>query len=146
MILIFWNEILTFVICFDSPVVVASSSAPDDRLVSNKCQKRESKLKIEWPFWELVLRRVVKENGIWNWTARNFCYGRIYCHGTKSHSSVHLRSEISTMFLIWLSQRNKQKSILWSQPQFRLFSFKNFNSNVVHSSLGMVNKSVEHLC
>ena len=32
--------VLTFVVCFDSLVVVASSSAPEAELITTKCQKK----------------------------------------------------------------------------------------------------------
>ena len=31
---------VTFVVCFDSPVVVASSAAPEEKLVNNKCRQK----------------------------------------------------------------------------------------------------------
>ena len=80
---------LTFVVCFDLPVVGASSSAPEEKLINNKCQKKRSKLKVKYKSWERFFSEMVRLNVIQNSTKKKFCLKSEHWRSFPCHPSLN---------------------------------------------------------
>ena len=75
--------------CFDSPVVVASSSLPGDEFVNKTNVKKSFKLKGDYIFSASSFRNVILQKVIARWSKKIFYFMKIDIEDIKSYPTFH---------------------------------------------------------
>ena len=77
--------------CFDSPVVVASSSLPGDEFVNKTNVKKSFKLKGDYIFSASSFRNVILQKVIARWSKKIFYFMKIDIEDIKSYPNEEIR-------------------------------------------------------